>query len=118
MSSISAESIAQQLQALKVQRSASDYEQEVVQFLDEKFSTWEDLVRLVSDAGESSSSSAAKDEDEETDGWGFDDDQPEGELLTSTPGKVDSTQERPVTCLEAEIARCKQAQETSTAVVS
>lgn len=114
------QSIANQLEALKSEPDPSEYDLSVLRLLNERYATWDDLIRLSpsSSGGVASSSSGSKARDEQPnddggEGWDLDDDLDlEGDVDMDGPGG-EGAGDSGLTMLEAEIIKWKDLQRSS-----
>jgi hypothetical protein len=107
-------SIIQALEKFRDQPEQKEYDHAVLRLLNERFSTWDDLVRT----GNPAANEEIQQEEEAEDGWGLDDndeDDPIGESPKSIKTKAQETS--PLTGLELEIAKWKEIQQSSSSSV-
>lgn len=123
MSSSSLFTMAQQLESLKYQPEPEEYDHSVLRLLNERYSTWEDLVRLSENAGAGPSGLRYGEEEGEgkftqEDGWDLDVDEDELEDGAAIDGKKEQDLRGEMTLLEAEIEKWKDLERDSTESVS
>jgi hypothetical protein len=123
MSSSSLLTMAQQMESLKYQPEPEEYDHSVLRLLNERYSTWEDLVRLSENAGAGPSGLRYGEEEGEgnvtqEDGWDLDVDEDELEDGAPTDGKKEKDSRGEMTLLEAEIEKWKDLERNSTESVS
>lgn len=115
------QSVANQLEALKSEPDPSEYDLSVLRLLNERYATWDDLIRLSpsSSGGLASSSSGSKAgqqrelQEDGGEGWDLDDDLDlGGDVEMSGPGG-ERTADTGLTMLEAEIIKWKDLQRSS-----
>jgi hypothetical protein len=107
-------SIIQALEKFRDQPEQQEYDHAVLRLLNERFSTWDDLVRT----GNPAANEEIQQKEEAEDGWGLDDDDeddPIGESPKSIKTKAQETS--PLTGLELEIAKWKEIQQSSSSSV-
>ncbi|KAG7529987.1 hypothetical protein FFLO_05284 [Filobasidium floriforme] len=119
MSSSSLLTMAQQLESLKYQPEPEEYDHSVLRLLNERYSTWEDLVRLSENAGAGPSGLRYGEEEGEgkftqEDGWDLDVDEDELEDGAAIDEKKEQDLRGEMTLLEAEIEKWKDLERNST----
>ena len=115
--------MAQQLESLKYQPEPEEYDHSVLRLLNERYSTWDDLVRPSENAGAGPSGIQYGEEEGEgdatqEDGWDLDVDEDELEDGVPTDGKKEKNSRGEMTLLEAEIEKWKDLERNSTESVS
>ena len=117
--------MAQQLENLKYQPDPSEYDHSVLRLLNERYSTWDDLVRL--SAGPSGSGSGSRATQEgggrqdgvegmQEDGWDLDVDEDDMEVALNGEEEFDKTG-LGGTALQAEIQKWRDVEMSSTEAV-
>jgi hypothetical protein len=114
-------SVASQLEALKSEPDPSEYDLSVLRLLNERYTTWDDLIRLSpsSSGGAASSSSGSKAGQEgepkkdEGEGWDLDDDLDLGDDVEMDGPGGEVAGDGGLTMLEAEIIKWKDLQRSS-----